>query len=48
MALPRLSSNQIEQIARTIGDTGDGFTGAAIDHFLAQCQINAPRSINAA
>lgn len=42
MALPRLTQNQIEQIARIIGDTVNGFTGDEISHILAQCRINDP------
>lgn len=42
MALPRLSSNQIEQIARTMGDTEGGFTGSEIGHFLALCKMDDP------
>ena len=42
MALPRLSSNQIEQIARIMGDTRGGFTGSEIGHFLAQCKMDDP------
>lgn len=42
MTLPRLTSNQIEQIARIIGDTTNGLTGSEIEHHLAQCCINDP------
>lgn len=42
MALPRLTPNQIEQIARIMGDTVNGFTGSEIGHHLAQCRINDP------
>lgn len=42
MTLPRLTSNQIEQIARVIGDTENGFTGTEIGHHLAQCHMADP------
>lgn len=42
MALPRLTSNQIEQIARVIGDTENGFTGTEIGHHLARCHMDDP------
>ena len=42
MALPRLTPNQTEQIARIMGDTVNGFTGSEIGHHLAQCRINDP------
>ena len=42
MTLPRLTPNQIEQIARVMGDTGDGFTGSEIGHLLAQCRMDDP------
>lgn len=42
MALPRLTLNQIEQIARIMGDTENGFTGTEIGHLLAQCRIDDP------
>lgn len=42
MELPRLTPNQIEQIARVMGDTGDGFTGSEIGHLLAQCRMDDP------
>lgn len=32
MTLPRLTPNQIEQIARVIGDTGNGFNGSEISN----------------
>ncbi len=40
MDLPRLTPNQIEQIAHIIGNTGNGFTGSEIGHHLAQCHMN--------
>ena len=42
MALPRLTSNQIEQIARIMGDTNNGFNGSEIGHHLAECRMNDP------
>lgn len=42
MKLPQLTPNQIEQIARIMGDTGNGFTGSEIRHLLAQCSIYDP------
>lgn len=42
MALPRLTPNQIEQIARIMGDTRNGFTGSEIGHHLAQCSMDDP------
>lgn len=39
MTLPILTPNQIEQIARIMGDTENGFTGSEIGHHLAQCRI---------
>lgn len=42
MTLPRLTPNQIEQIARVIGDTENGFTGTEIGHHLAQCHMADP------
>jgi len=44
MTLPRLTPNQIEQIARTLGDTNNGFTGSEIGHCLAQCHMADPDS----
>lgn len=45
MTFPRLTPNQIEQIARIIGDTnGDerGLKGFEIGHHLAQCHMEDP------
>lgn len=42
MALPRLTPNQIEQIARIMADTSNGFTGSEIEHHLLQCRMNDP------
>ena len=42
MALPALTPNQIEQIARIIGNTEKGITGAEIGHHLAQCRMADP------
>lgn len=42
MALPRLTPNQIEQIARIMGDTRNGFTGSEMGHLLAQCRMDDP------
>lgn len=42
MTLPQLTPNQIEQIARIMGDTGNGYTGSEIGHLLAQCRIDDP------
>ena len=42
MALPKLTPNQIEQIARILGDTSNGFTGTEIGHHLAQCHMVDP------
>lgn len=44
MALPKLTQNQIEQIAHIMGDTNAGLTGLEIGHFLAQCRIDDPDS----
>lgn len=44
MTLPQLTPNQIEQIARIIGDTGAGFTGSELGHLLAQCRMDDPDS----
>lgn len=38
--LPSLTSAQVEQIAKVLGDTGNGFKGTEIGHILAQCRIN--------
>ena len=40
--LPTLTPNQIEQIARIMGDTVNGFTGSELGHHLAQCHIGDP------
>ncbi len=45
MTLKTLSPNQIEQIARILGDTKNGFTGTEIEHHLAQCRINDPNPL---
>lgn len=42
MALPLLTPNQIEQIARIMGETENGFTGSEISHNLAQCRMEDP------
>ena len=42
MTLQQLTPNQIEQIARIIGDTSTGFTGSELGHLLAQCRMNDP------
>ena len=42
MALPTLTPNQIEQIARIMGNTKDGYTGSEISHHLAQCCMKDP------
>ena len=42
MALPALTPNQIEQIARIMGDTNNGFTGTELGHHLAQCHMADP------
>lgn len=42
MDLPTLTPNQIEQIARVMGDTTNGFTGSKIGHHLAQCHMEDP------
>lgn len=42
MTLPRLTPNQIEQIAHIMGDTDGGFKGGEIGHHLAQCSMNDP------
>ena len=42
MTLPQLTPNQIEQIARIMGDTKDGFTGSETGHLLAQCRMDDP------
>lgn len=42
MGLPQLTPNQIEQIARIMGDTENGFTGSEIGHLLAQCHMKDP------
>lgn len=42
MTLPQLTPNQIEQIARIIGDTDAGFTGSELGHLLAQCRMDNP------
>lgn len=42
MGLPELTENQIERIARIIGDTQDGLTGYEIGRILAQCQMEDP------
>lgn len=42
MALPRLTPNQIDNIAQILGDTEKGFTGSEIGHHLAQCRIADP------
>ena len=44
MALPQLTPNQIEQIARIISDTSAGFTGSELGHLLAQCRMDDPDS----
>ena len=44
MTLPQLTPNQIEQIARIIGDTRAGFTGSELGHLLAQCSMDDPDS----
>lgn len=42
MAMPKLTPNQIEQIAHIMGDTGNGFTGSELGHLLAQCRMDDP------
>lgn len=42
MAMPKLTPNQIEQIAHVIGDTNAGLTGSELGHLLAQCRIDDP------
>lgn len=42
MSLPKLTQPQIEQIARILGDTSFGFTGAEIDLHLVQCNFSDP------
>lgn len=42
MALPQLTPNQIEQIARIMGDTEKGFLGYELGHHLAQCRMADP------
>ena len=42
MALPTLTPNQIEQIARIMGGTEKGFTGYELGHHLAQCRMDDP------
>ena len=42
MTLPQLTPNQIEQIARILGDTSTGFTGSELGHLLAQCRMDDP------
>ena len=42
MTFPRLTSNQIEQIARILGDTDNGFKGYEIENHLAQCRMEDP------
>jgi uncharacterized protein (TIGR02391 family) len=42
MTFPKLTPSQIEQIARILGETGDGFSGSEIGHHLAQCQMKDP------
>lgn len=42
MVLPLLTPNQIEQIARIMGDSRDGFTGSEMGHLLAQCRMDDP------
>lgn len=42
MAMPKLTPNQIEQIAHVIGDTDAGFTGLELGHLLAQCRMDDP------
>ena len=44
MTLPQLTPNQIEQIARIVGDTSAGFTGSELGHLLAQCRMDDPDS----
>ncbi len=39
MSFQELNATQIEQIARIMGDTYNGFTGGEIEHSLAQCGI---------
>ena len=40
MSLPYLTQPQVEQIAKIMGDTANGFTGSEIRHHLQQCGIN--------
>lgn len=42
MEMPRLTTQQIEQIAKIMADTDKGFTGTEIGHHLAQCRMNDP------
>lgn len=42
MPLPTLTPPQIEQIARIMGDTTNGFTGSELGHHLAQCHLADP------
>ena len=42
MVFPRLTPNQIEQIAHIMGNTRDGFSGSEIGHLLAQCRLDDP------
>lgn len=42
MAMPKLTPNQIEQIAHIMGDTDAGFTGSELGHLLAQCRMDDP------
>lgn len=44
MEFPKLTENQIERIARIIGDTQGGLTGSEIGRILAQCHIEDPGS----
>ena len=39
MAMPNLTKPQIEQIARILGDTNNGYTGSEIGHLLMQCNM---------
>ena len=43
MALPKLTPNQIEQIAHIMGDTDRGFKNSEIEHHLTQCRGHAAR-----
>ena len=42
MALPKLTPNQIEQIAHIMGDTDRGFKNSEIEHHLTQCRMDDP------